>query len=83
VEAEVLHLLIRSKLMDGRLPLDSMPRFWGVNGDGEVCHACDKPITKKELMMEGLAWTLISKRPVQFHVRCFQIWDAERRAPKT
>ena len=78
MEAEALHLLIRSKLDDGRLPYDNMPRFWGVNGDGAVCHACDQAITKTQLKMEGLAWTLTSKKPAQFHVRCFQIWDAER-----
>jgi len=71
--------LVREKLMDGRLPLDSMPRFWGVDGCGEVCQACDKPITTKQLMMEGFAWTLTSKKPIQFHVKCFQIWEAERR----
>src|SRR6267142_6173207 len=29
MEIEALRLLIRSKLNDGRLPYDSMPRFWG------------------------------------------------------
>ena len=72
--------LIRQKLIDGRLPLNSMPRFWGVDGDGEVCDACDKPITKQQLMMEGLASTLTNKKPIQLHVRCFQIWEAERRS---
>lgn len=74
--------LIRQKLMNGRLTLDSTPRFWGVDGDGGACHACDKAITKQQLMMEGLAWPLTSKKPIQFHVRCFQIWDEERRRPQ-
>ena len=76
-----IHTLIRQKLMDGRLPLNSVPRFWGVAGDGEVCDACDKAITKQQFMMEGLASTLTHKRPTQFHVRCFEIWEAERRPP--
>jgi hypothetical protein len=33
MEIEALRLLIRSKLNDGRLPYDSMPRFWGGPGD--------------------------------------------------
>ena len=51
-------------------------------GDGEVCDACDEPITKQQLMMEGLASTLTNKRPIRFHVRCFEIWEAERRPPQ-
>lgn len=78
---EAIRLLIRQKLQDGRLPLNSMPRFWGGPADGEVCDACDEPITKQQLVMEGIAATPSDKKPIQFHVRCFQMWDAERRAP--
>jgi len=38
-------------------------------------------------VMEGIASTLSDrpkeKKPIQFHVSCFQIWDAERRALKS
>ena len=82
-----LHSFIREKLRDGRLPLDNMPRFWGGPADREVCDACDQPITKQELVMEGIASTLSDapkdKKPLQFHVKCFYIWDAERRAAKS
>ena len=77
---DTIRTLIREKLKDGRLPLNSMPRFWGGPADGEVCDACDTPITKQQLVMEGIASTLSDKKPIQFHVRCFHIWDAERRA---
>jgi hypothetical protein len=37
-------------------------------------------------VMEGIASTLSErpkdKKPIQFHVTCFQIWDAERRRPQ-
>ena len=82
MEPDALRVSIRQKLQDGRLPLNSMPRFWGGPADGEVCDACDKPITKQQLVMEGIASTLGDKKPIQFHVSCFQIWDAERRAPQ-
>jgi hypothetical protein len=66
---------------------NNTPRFWGGPADGEVSDACDKPITKQQLVMEGIASTLSDepkdKKPFQFHVRCFQIWAAARRAPKT
>jgi hypothetical protein len=60
-----------------------MARFWGDPVDGEICDACDKPITKQQLAMEGIASTIGGEKPVQFHVRCFPFWDTERRAPKT
>ena len=57
-----------------------MARFWGGSADGEICDACDKPITKQQLLMEGIASTLRDRQPVQFHVLCFQFWDTGRRA---
>jgi len=78
MEAEALRLLIRSKLNDGRLPYNSMPRFWGGPGDGEHCDACDTRITKEQFVMEGIASTHTDEKPAQFHVKCFYVWDAER-----
>jgi len=44
-------------------------------------------ITTQQLVMEGIASTLSDrpndKKPVQFHVKCFYVWDAERRVPKS
>ena len=80
-----LHTLIREKLRDSRLPLDDMQRFWGGPADREVCNACDQPITKQQLVMEGIAPTHTDEKSIQFlqfHVKCFYIWDAERRAAK-
>jgi hypothetical protein len=51
MDIDALRALIRDKLKDGRLPFNSMPRFWGGPADGEVCDACDKPITKQQLVM--------------------------------
>ncbi len=75
--------LIQQKLRDGRLPRNSTPRFWGGPADGEICDACDEPITKQQVIMEGIASRLSDKQPIQFHVRCFQFWDTERHAPKS
>ena len=81
---EAIRTLIREKLSDGRLPYDSMPRFWGGPGDGEVCDACDKPITKQQLVMEAstLSDRPKDKNPIQFHVPCFEVWNDERRKPR-
>ena len=83
MEIEALRILILEKLKDGRLPHDSMPRFWGGPANGELCDACDGPITKQQLVMEGIASTLSDKKPIQFHVQCFQIWDSERHASRS
>ena len=83
MEANAVRHLIRDKLNDGRLPYDSMPRFWGGAGADERCDACDEAISKEELVMEGIASTPSNKKPIQFHVVCFQLWDAARRAAKS
>jgi hypothetical protein len=83
MEANAIRILIRQKLDDGRLPYDSMPRFWGGPSDGEQCDACDKLIRQDQLVMEGISSKISSKKPVQFHVICFQLWDHARREPKS
>ena len=80
MEAEALRRLIRGKLDDGRLPYDCMPRFWGGRGNGEQCDACEALITKEQLVIEGVASKHTDKKPTQFHVKCFYVWDAELRA---
>jgi hypothetical protein len=83
MEADAIRTLIRQKLNDGGLPYDSMPRFWGGPGDGEKCDACDTLIRKDQLVLEGIASKISDKKPVQFHVICFQLWDHARRESKS
>ena len=45
----LLRGLIQSKLADGRLPLNSIPRVWGRDGNGQTCAGCDETITKKQM----------------------------------
>jgi len=54
--------------------LPGMARFWGDPADGEICDACDKPITEQQLIMDGIVSMLSDKKLAQFHVRCFQFW---------
>jgi hypothetical protein len=76
---EALHLLIRGKIQNGRLPHDGIKAAWSSPSDGEKCDACDTVLAKDQLLMEGATLDL-GRRPLQMHVRCFQIWDQERRA---
>lgn len=81
MKADAIRALIRQRLDDGRLPSDSMPRFWSGPGEGKLCDACDLPVNNGQLVMEGIASKLSDKKPVQFHVICFQLWDHARREP--
>jgi len=78
MEQEPLRRLIRDKLADGRLPQNSIPRVWGGAGNGETCDACEEIIIKTQFVMEGVSTT--GGKGIQFHVGCFHMWDAERRA---
>lgn len=52
--------------------LRGMGRFWSDPADGEICDACAKPITKQQLIMDGIVSTLSDDKAAQFHVRCFR-----------
>ena len=76
MDSNVLLSLIREKLADGRLPYNSIPRVWGGKGNNEICSACDEKILPEGFVMEGIGEAM---KAVQFHVRCFHVWDTERR----
>ena len=78
MEHDVLRELIRDKLADGRLPQNSISRVWGGAGNSEMCVACEGIIEKNQFVMEGIGAGL---KAIQFHVRCFYYWDAERTPP--
>ena len=80
-ETKRLIKIIQTKLADGKLPHNSIPRVWGGPGNNEACDACETVVTKDEFIMEGIAAE--GGGGVQFHVRCFYLWDALRRVEKT
>jgi len=76
---ETLRLLIREKIQDGRLPRGRLPSaIIGGPGDESRCGACNRIITKSELMMllrlsdEPPAHT---DRTIPLHGDCFQMWS--------
>jgi len=79
LDQESLRRLIRHKIQNGRLPHDGIRKVWSSPSDGETCHACDATLVKDQMLMEGVTMDL-GRRPLQLHVRCFQVWDHERRA---
>ena len=78
MEERLTRLLIRAKLADGRLPHDSIPRVWGGPGNGETCDGCEEIVVKAQMIIEGVGESGFG---VQFHVRCFHLWDSERNVP--
>lgn len=75
---QALRLLILSKLADGRLPMNSIPRVWGGPGNGEICDGCETIITKNEFVVEATS-PADGKGPLQLHAKCFWVWEDERR----
>lgn len=80
MDRDTLVRLIRQKLGNGSLPQDGIARVWGSPGNREICDACVLVIDQNQFVMEG-AFRDGRKRGIQFHVKCFQIWDAERTVP--
>jgi hypothetical protein len=80
MDQEALRRLIRHKIQDGRLSHDGIRRVWSSPSDGETCDACDTVLARDQLLMEGVTLDLGRSHMLQFHVRCFQTWDHERRA---
>lgn len=79
MDQEALRRFIRRKLQDGRLPRDSIRRVWSNPSAGETCDACDTVLAPDQLLMEGITLD-VGRRPFRMHVRCFQVWEHERRA---
>lgn len=77
MDNEALRLLVQRKLRDGRLTHDQFSAVWSGPSAGETCDACEVVLTKEHLLMEGTRGR--KTPPVYFHVRCFGVWDHERR----
>jgi hypothetical protein len=51
--------------------------MWGGSGNGETCDVCEQVITRAQLGFEAL---LSTRDLLQFHLRCFHLWDAARQS---
>ena len=79
MDPQAIRVLIQAKIQDGRLPRRSIRRVCSSPSTGEKCDACETIVSMDQLVMEGTALAP-GRRAFKFHVRCFQIWDSERRA---
>ena len=71
-----LRSLIRGKLQSGILPGDDCTKVFGGVGNGEICDACSETIAKNQLVLADALHHY--PKTLQFHARCFYIWDSER-----
>ena len=77
MEIEPLRPLIRAKLASDILPGHECTKIFGGVSNGETCDACDETVAQGQLVMECVGEHY--PKTLQFHVRCFYIWDSERR----
>ena len=75
---ESLRILIREKLASGVVPGHECTKIFGGPSNGETCDGCGEVIAKTQLMMDCVGEHY--PKTLQFQVRCFYIWDSERRA---
>ena len=71
----LIRLLIKEKLAAGRLPHNSVLRYWGGPGHGEICDACEETVTRDQRVIENRE---DAGGHAQFHVACFYFWNVER-----
>lgn len=77
---DVIRLLIRQRIHDGRLPRHRVIELGDGSGIGHQCDGCGAAIEPDQRMTVRLCaddW-----RTLRLHDDCFQIWDAERSATK-
>ena len=72
-----LRAMIHPKMAEGPSAVDTVPSMWSSVGHGEICVACDRPITELQMLMHGCA-VEPDPRPLSFHVRCFYLWEEAR-----
>ena len=70
--------LIQDKLSRGELPSDDCSKVLGGSSSGEMCDACGEQIIPPQLVLECVGDHY--PRAIVFHVLCFYVWDAARRA---
>jgi hypothetical protein len=75
---ELIRQLVQAKLSSGELPRDDCSKVMGGTSHGEICDACGDAVAATQLVMECIGDHY--PRAIQFHVLCFYLWDAARRA---
>jgi len=70
-----LRFRVQRRIDDGRLPAEPDSQIDAFYGDGEVCCACDQPITRYQVKYNS-----VDPRTAHclcFHLSCHAIWQRE------
>ncbi len=76
METDLLHLVIRHRIEEGRLPRGHLIELGHGHGIGQICDGCGDAVAWNQRMTVRICrddW-----RTVRLHEGCFQIWEAER-----
>ena len=66
---------VRERVADGRLPVMVPTRIDAGYGSGQICVACDEPITSTQVEYE--LSDCRDGRPLCFHLGCHVVWQIE------
>jgi len=72
---------VRERVADGRLPVMVPTRIDAGYGSGQICVACDEPITSTQVEYE--LSDCRDGRPLCFHLGCHVVWQIECAAART
>jgi hypothetical protein len=73
-EPEDLLDRIRRRILAGHLPKEGCLATWYGKGTGQICAACEQPITPNEVEVEC---DLPDGGMVRLHSRCYDVWTRE------
>jgi hypothetical protein len=73
---ESLARIVRDKVDEGVLPVESPVTLWAGLGNGERCTACGQQILGSQVEFEPQ----YDERPgIRLHLGCHRLWEEERR----
>jgi hypothetical protein len=82
-EEDTLRGKARAALQSGRIPNRRPDGTWGRPGAGAHCAVCDLPVRRHEMELEVYFASNgddASLGEVHVHIRCFAVWESERRS---
>ena len=81
MEEQEVRAKVREVLRTGKLPNRRPDRTWGGPGVGAACAVCDVPVThaQMEFEIEFVRDDDTDLDKYHVHIRCFAVWEFERR----
>ena len=74
IPEEQIRSLVRKHMRAGELPVIRVLNVAGGYGSGALCCVCGEQIQHSQAEYEA---ALTSERTLQFHIKCFALWQLE------